>query len=37
MAHCDYFTSASIRIQVFTDRVEIIGPGRLAHLRGAYV
>ena len=29
LIHRDYFTSASIRILVFTDRVEIISPGHL--------
>ena len=29
LVHRDYFTSASIRIMVFADRVEIISPGHL--------
>lgn len=29
LVHRDYFTSASIRILVFTDRIEIISPGHL--------
>ncbi|MFA7664966.1 MAG: ATP-binding protein [Burkholderiaceae bacterium] len=29
LVHRDYFTSASIRILMFTDRVEIISPGHL--------
>jgi hypothetical protein len=29
LIHRDYFTSASIRIMVFSDRVEIISPGDL--------
>lgn len=29
LVHRDYFTSASIRILVFADRVEIISPGHL--------
>ena len=29
LIHRDYFTSASIRILVFTDRIEIISPGHL--------
>lgn len=29
LAHRDYFTSASIRILIFSDRVEIISPGHL--------
>ena len=29
LVHRDYFTSASIRIMVFSDRVEIISPGHL--------
>ena len=29
LVHRDYFTSASIRILIFTDRIEIISPGHL--------
>lgn len=29
LVHRDYFTSASIRIMVFTDRIDIISPGHL--------
>lgn len=29
LIHRDYFTSASIRILIFTDRIEIISPGHL--------
>ncbi len=29
LIHRDYFTSASIRLMVFTDRIEIISPGHL--------
>ena len=29
LVHRDYFTSASIRIQVFRDRIDIISPGHL--------
>lgn len=29
LVHRDYFTSASIRILVFTDRIDIISPGHL--------
>ena len=29
LIHRDYFTSASIRLMVFADRVEIISPGHL--------
>ncbi|MFO1465085.1 MAG: ATP-binding protein [Steroidobacteraceae bacterium] len=29
LIHRDYFTSASIRLMVFTDRVELISPGHL--------
>ena len=29
LIHRDYFTSASIRLMIFTDRIEIISPGHL--------
>jgi predicted HTH transcriptional regulator len=29
LLHRDYFTSASIRVMVFADRIEIIGSGHL--------
>jgi ATP-dependent DNA helicase RecG len=29
LIHRDYFTSASIRLMLFADRVEIISPGHL--------
>lgn len=31
LIHRDYFTSASIRLMVFADRVEIISPGHLPY------